>query len=139
MSMTVRLAISAFLIVLPITENSSLGAAESKQCAGPNLTWERSPASVPGLAAVNIVSMKRDGKPLWNNKPISWGELARYFKLVTDMHPISIIIFRPTADAPCASKIRMRRLMSRLLPCGEGKCGEGPQWDDFTKASGGNI
>jgi hypothetical protein len=135
----VRLAIAAFLIAFPISEHASLDAAKAKQCAGPNPAWQRSPASVPGLAAVNIVSMKRDGLPLWNDKPISWNELARYFKLVTGVHPITIIIFRPTADAPCNAKIKMRQLMSRLLPCDEGKCGEGPQWDDFTKASGGNI
>ena len=108
-------------------------------CPAPVPSWIRSPTTKPGHTGANILTMSSDGVPRWNRARTSWNELERYLRLVAEMTPQPVTIFRPTADAPCAEVIRVRELMSRRLPCGAGACGEGPQWSDFTDPSGFDI
>lgn len=112
---------------------------ERAHCETPNPKWVRFHNTLPGISAVNILAMTNDGVLAWNGTPITWPLLQRYVAATREMNPIPLLVFRPAEGASCSQKARVRGLMSRLLPCEEGRCGEGAAWSDFTQSGPGDI
>ena len=77
----------------------------------------------PAYWVVNEVTTDR-GEIRWNGVPIDEERLVAYLKLAARMDPVPFLVFEP-GNSNCKDAKRVRDLIDRNYPCGDGACGQG--------------
>jgi biopolymer transport protein ExbD len=123
----------ARIFVVFIGATTASCSTDERNCRTPSAAWIEHPNDM-GFhpPAISTVRLDHRGLPLFNAKQVDWQELSQFLQRVAVMTPQPVILFRPSADAPCEAVAKVRSAMQRELRCTEyAACGEGPEWSDI--------
>lgn len=100
-----------------------------RDCSLSRANWRDPSNGIPELAAVNRITVTRDGQFHWNGALVNEKILYSIIERASKERPIPFVILRSEMGANCQDVSNIREQMEKFLPCTSGGCGEGDQWD----------